>query len=141
MYILIENDEMKGFVKEKEEGKQYIEINKEEFDELMKKQSDGESLFYNKQNKKIDSIKLNQFEKLIDGKVEQSQEMISEEMENIEDRIDDTEDELEVVAKRIKKRIVNKRGTERLVAKQKNLNADLAELYKRLKDLGGMKDV
>ena len=141
MYILIENDEMKGFVKEKEEGKQYIEINKEEFDELMKKQSDGESLFYNKQNKKIDSIKLNQFEKLIDGKVEQSQEMISEEMENIEDRIDDTEDELEVVAKRIKKRIVNKRGTERLVAKQKNLNADLAELYKRLKNLGGMKGV
>ena len=63
--------------------------------------------------------------------------MISEEMENIEDRIDDTEDELEVVAKRIKKRIVNKRGTVRLVAKQKELNAELVELDKRLKELGG----
>ena len=69
MYILIENGEMKGFVNEKEEGKQYIEINKEEFNELMKKQSDGESLFYNKQNKKIDSIKLNQYEKFENGEI------------------------------------------------------------------------
>ena len=68
MYILIENDEMRGFVKEKEEeGKQYIEIYEKEFDELMKKQVNGESLFYDKQNKKIDSIKLNQFEELVDG--------------------------------------------------------------------------
>ena len=72
MYILIENDEMRGFVKEKEEeeeGKQYIEIYEKEFDELMKKQVNGESLFYDKQNKKIDSIKLNQYEKFDGTKV------------------------------------------------------------------------
>ena len=65
MYILIENDEMKGFVKEKEEeeeGKQYIEINEKEFNELMSEQSQGLTLFYDKKTKKIDSIKLNQYE-------------------------------------------------------------------------------
>ena len=66
MYILIENDEMRGFVKEKEEeeeeGKQYIEINEKEFNELMSEQSQGLSLFYDKKTKKIDSIKLNQYE-------------------------------------------------------------------------------
>ena len=66
MYILIENDEMRGFVKEKEEeeeeGKQYIEINEKEFNELMSEQSQGLSLFYNQKTKKIDSIKLNQYE-------------------------------------------------------------------------------
>ena len=57
MYILIENDEMKGFVKEKEEeeeGKQYIEINEKEFNELMSEQSQGLSLFYDKKTKKIE---------------------------------------------------------------------------------------
>ena len=66
MYILIENDEMRGFVKEKEEeeeaSKQYIEINEKEFNESMSEQSQGLSLFYDKKTKKIDSIKLNQYE-------------------------------------------------------------------------------
>ena len=69
MYILIENDEMKGFVKEKEKGKQYIEINEKEFNELMSEQSQGLSLFYDKKTKKIDSIKLNQYEKFENGEI------------------------------------------------------------------------
>ena len=66
---MIENDEMKGFVKEKEEGKQYIEINEKEFNALMSEQSQGLSLFYDKKTKKIDSIKLNRYEKFENGEI------------------------------------------------------------------------
>ena len=156
MYFRIDkNNEFAGFYESKEQEGTFVEITIEDWQNVLNKQSQGEIIYYDESSKKLETIKLGQFEKLIDGKVVQSQEMINEEMENIEDRIDDTEDELEVVAKRIKKRIVDKRGTVRLVAKQKELNADLVELNKtlkeldkklkeldkKLKELGGMKGV
>ena len=66
-YAKIENDNFQGFCLEKEGN--CIEISKKEYEELLECNLNGEIIFYNKENNKLEKIKLDSFETLENNKV------------------------------------------------------------------------
>ena len=66
-YAKIENDNFQGFYLEKEGN--CIEISKKEYEELLECNLNGEIIFYNKENNKLEKIKLDSFETLENGNV------------------------------------------------------------------------
>ena len=66
-YAKIENDNFQGFYLEKEGN--CIEISKKEYEELLECNLNGEIIFYNKENNKLEKIKLDSFETLENNKV------------------------------------------------------------------------
>ena len=67
MYYKIENGKFTGFYEEKEKEGTFTEINLEDWQALLNKQSEGEVIFYNSKSKKLDSILLGQFEDVENG--------------------------------------------------------------------------
>ena len=66
-YAKIENDNFQGFYLEKEGN--CIEISKKEYEELLECNLNGEIIFYNKENNKLEKIKLDSFETIENGNV------------------------------------------------------------------------
>ena len=64
MYYKIEEDKFVGFYEDKDKDGNYTEITLEEWQGVLNKQSQGETIFYNAKSKKVESILLGQFETL-----------------------------------------------------------------------------
>ena len=62
MYYKLEEGKFVGFYENKDKDGDYTEISLEDWQGVLDKQSEGEVIFYNAKSKKIDSIKLNQYE-------------------------------------------------------------------------------
>ena len=73
MYILIKNDCLLGFSDKEELGYENHEISTEKYLEYLQKQKKSFILFWNKKEKQIEIIKLNQFEFINEnGKIEKN---------------------------------------------------------------------
>ena len=64
MYFKIENNKFGGFYEIKEKEGTFIEITKENWENILDKQSEGETIYYNVKNKKLETILLGRFETL-----------------------------------------------------------------------------
>ena len=62
MFYKTENGNFTGFYEDEDKDGNYTEISIEDWQMVLDKQSQGEIIFYNAKSKKIDSIKLNQYE-------------------------------------------------------------------------------
>lgn len=63
MYIILDNDyKLIGFSLKEEENYQNIEITEQEHNDFMSKQSQGNTLYFDKKNKKLKATKLGAFE-------------------------------------------------------------------------------
>ena len=69
MYYKIEDNKFTGFYENKDKDGNYTEITIEDWQGVLDKQSEGEVIFYNPKSKKLETIKLGQFEELVDGQV------------------------------------------------------------------------
>ena len=69
MYYKLEENKFMGFYDEKKKDGEYIEISTEDWNDVLNKQSDGETIFYNTKKEKLETIKVGRFEELKDGKV------------------------------------------------------------------------
>ena len=67
MFYKIENGKFVGFYEDKDKDGNYTEINLEDWQGVLDKQSEGEVIFYNPKSKKLESILLGQFEELENG--------------------------------------------------------------------------
>ena len=63
MYYKLEDNQFKGFYEDKEEGT-FVEISINEWNDILNKQSQGETIFYNPKSKRLETIKLGKFETL-----------------------------------------------------------------------------
>ena len=64
MYFKIENNKFGGFYEIKEKEGTFIEITKENWENLLNKQSEGKVIYYDSKTKKLDTLKLGKFEEL-----------------------------------------------------------------------------
>ena len=69
MYYKLEEGKFAGFYENKDKDGNYTEISIENWQGILDKQSEGEVIFYNSKTKKLETIKLGQFEELVDGQV------------------------------------------------------------------------
>ena len=67
MYFKTENGRFVGFYENKDKDGDYTEITIEDWQGVLDKQSEGEVIFYNSKSKKLETIKVGQFEELVDG--------------------------------------------------------------------------
>ena len=67
MYYKIEDNRFTGFYEDKDKDGNYTEITLENWQSVLNKQSQGETIFYNAKSKKVESILLGQFEELENG--------------------------------------------------------------------------
>ena len=64
MYYKIEDNRFTGFHEEVQEGGTFVEISIEDWQGVLDKQSEGETIYYNDRTKKLETILLGQFETL-----------------------------------------------------------------------------
>ena len=69
MFYKTENGNFTGFYEDKDKDGNYTEITLEDWRMVLDKQSEGEVIFYNPKSKKLETIKVGQFEELVDGQV------------------------------------------------------------------------
>ena len=69
MFYKTENGNFTGFYEDKDKTGDYTEITIEDWQGVLDKQSQGEVIFYNSKSKKLETIKVGQFEELVDGQV------------------------------------------------------------------------
>ena len=62
MYYKLEDNQFKGFYEDKDKDGNYTEITIEDWQGILDKQSQGEVIFYNAKSKKLETIKVGQFE-------------------------------------------------------------------------------
>ena len=64
MFYKIENGNFTGFYEDKDKDGNYTEITLEDWQMVLDKQSEGEVIFYNSKSKRLETIKVGQFETL-----------------------------------------------------------------------------
>ena len=71
MFYKIENGKFVGFYEDKDKDKDgnYTEITLEDWQMVLDKQSQGEVIFYNPKSKKLDTLKLQTYETIENGKI------------------------------------------------------------------------
>ena len=69
MFYKIEDNRFTGFYEDKDKDGNYTEITIEHWQDILDKQSEGEVIFYNSKSKKLETIKVGQFEDLENGVV------------------------------------------------------------------------
>ena len=69
MYYKLEEGKFVGFYEDKDKDGNYTEITIEDWQGVLDKQSEGEVIFYNSKSKKLETIKVGQFEELENGVV------------------------------------------------------------------------
>lgn len=67
MFYKIEEGKFVGFCEDKDKDGNYTEITIEDWQGVLDKQSEGEVIFYNSKSKKLETIKVGQFEELENG--------------------------------------------------------------------------
>ena len=67
MFYKTENGNFTGFYEDKDKDGNYTEISLEDWQGVLDKQSEGEVIFYNPKSKKLETIKVGQFEELENG--------------------------------------------------------------------------
>ena len=67
MFFKIEDNKFTGFYEDKDKDGNYTEITIEDWQMVLDKQSQGEVIFYNSKSKKLETIKVGQFEDLENG--------------------------------------------------------------------------
>ena len=67
MYYKLEEGKFVGFYEEVQEEGTFVEITIDEWNHVLNKQSEGETIFYNPKSKKLETILLGQFEDLENG--------------------------------------------------------------------------
>ena len=67
MFFKIENGKFLGFYENKDKDGNYTEITIEDWQGVLDKQSGGEVIFYNSKSKKLETIKVGQFEDIENG--------------------------------------------------------------------------
>ena len=67
MFYKIEDNRFAGFYEDKDKTGDYTEITIEDWQGVLDKQSQGEVIFYNPKSKKLETIKVGQFEELENG--------------------------------------------------------------------------
>ena len=67
MYYKLEEGKFVGFYEDKDKDGNYTEISIEDWQGILDKQSQGETIFYNAKSKKVETIALGQFEELENG--------------------------------------------------------------------------
>ena len=80
MFYKMENGKFVGFYEDKDKDGNYTEITIEDWQGILDKQSQGEVIFYNVKNKKLETIKLNRFETIKNGEIEFDREKRIEEI-------------------------------------------------------------
>ena len=80
MFYKIEDNRFTGFYEDKDKDGNYTEITIEDWQGILDKQSQGEVIFYNVKNKKLETIKLNRFETIKNGEIEFDREKRIEEI-------------------------------------------------------------
>ena len=70
MFYKIEDNRFTGFYEDKDKTGDYTEITLKDWQGVLDKQSEGEVIFYNVKNKKLETIKLNRFETIKNGEIE-----------------------------------------------------------------------
>ena len=64
MYYKLEDNQFKGFYEDKDKDGNYTEITIEDWQGVLDKQSEGQVIYYNLKTKKLETIKLGEFETL-----------------------------------------------------------------------------
>ena len=67
MFYKTENGNFTGFYEDEDKDGNYTEISLEDWQGVLNKQSQGEVIFYNSKSKKLETIKVGQFEELENG--------------------------------------------------------------------------
>ena len=67
MFYKTENGNVTGFYEDEDKDGNYTEITIEDWQGVLDKQSEGEVIFYNPKSKKLETIKVGQFEDLENG--------------------------------------------------------------------------
>ena len=117
-YRLDENREFIGFYESKEQEGTFVEITLEDWQGVLDKQSEGEVIFYNPKSKKLETIKLGQFEELVDGQVVYKKDK----------EVDYNNNQLTYLRKRYTELKVAKADSEELGLDTTDIDTEIAEL-------------
>ena len=67
MYYKLEEGKLVGFYEKAQEEGTFVEISIEEWNDILSRQSQGETIYFNTKDEKLETILLGQFEELVDG--------------------------------------------------------------------------
>ena len=141
MFYKTENGNFTGFYEDKDKDGNYTEITLEDWQGVLNKQSQGEVIFYNPKSKKLETIKVGQFEELENGTAVYKKEK----------EVEYNNNQLTYLRKRYTELKVSKLYSEELGIDTADIDTEIAELkakvvstqarIKRLKSLfiGGFK--
>ena len=141
MFYKTENGKFVGFYEDKDKDGNYTEITLEDWQGVLNKQSQGEVIFYNSKSKKLETIKVGQFEELENGTAVYKKEK----------EVDYNNNQLTYLRKRYAELKVSKVYSEELGIDTADIDTEIVELkakvvltqarIKRLKSLfiGGFK--
>ena len=141
MFYKTENGKFVGFYEDKDKDGNYTEITLEDWQGVLNKQSQGEVIFYNSKSKKLETIKVGQFEELENGTAVYKKEK----------EVEYNNNQLTYLRKRYTELKVSKLYSEELGIDTADIDTEIAELkakvvstqarIKRLKSLfiGGFK--
>ena len=118
MYYKLENGNFVGFYEDKDNTGEYVEITIEDWQGVLNKQSQGETIFYNIETKKLETIKLGQFEELVDGQVVYKKEK----------EVDYNNNQLTYLRKKYTELKVAKTDSEELGLDTTDIDTEIAEL-------------
>ena len=141
MFYKTENGKFVGFYEDKDKDGNYTEITLEDWQAVLDKQSEGEVIYYNPKSKKLETIKVGQFEELVNGTAVYKKEK----------EVEYNNNQLTYLRKRYTELKVSKLYSEELGIDTADIDTEIAELkakvvltqarIKRLKSLfiGGFK--
>ena len=118
MFYKIENGKFVGFYEDKDKDGNYTEITLEDWQGVLNKQSQGEVIFYNSKSKKLETIKVGQFEELENGTAVYKKEK----------EVEYNNNQLTYLRKRYTELKVSKLYSEELGIDTADINTEIAEL-------------
>ena len=118
MFFQIEDNKFTGFYEDKDKDGNYTEITIEDWQNILDKQSQGEVIFYNSKSKKLETIKLGQFEDLENGTAVYKKEK----------EVDYNNNQLTYLRKRYTELKVAKLDSEELGLDTTDIDTEIAEL-------------
>ena len=118
MFYKIEDNRFTGFYEDKDKDGNYTEITLEDWQMVLDKQSEGEVIFYNPKSKKLETIKVGQFEELENGTAVYKKEK----------EVEYNNNQLTYLRKRYTELKVSKLYSEELGIDTADINTEIAEL-------------
>ena len=118
MFYKTENGKFVGFYEDKDKDGNYTEITIEDWQGILDKQSQGETIFYNPKSKKLETIKVGKFEELENGIAVYKKEK----------EVDYNNNQLTYLRKRYTELKVAKADSEELGMDTADIDTEIAEL-------------